>query len=631
MRDLSVSRLHAVIVQNLPSLQAVMTPLARPPAPPTLSLFDHSKFGTWINERKCTSVPLPAEGTPAAASTLAHVDLQLGDVIRCGTNKALLRVEMMPLFVCTSHLLPEDRTPLSEALRPLGARLAAAWSPACTHLAMSRLTITAKLGQALAAARPIVTPAFFRAMAAEPVALSAPAASTAARAPTTRQRPAEADYQPKPDPNGPPLVGHDGLPIPASAFQPDPARATLFAGKRFYFLTEAQLAQYGPVVAAAGGTATAIRVDTITEHFLRTHRTLNDFILRPPLPSATAASSTTEIATEATMERALRILREAGIPMFECAEIPSALLAVSFASHLNMAQARAALQQDGQPQAVHALPSPPGASGATSITLGLLPPAPPPPDGAGGSAAPLPLGLPPASRPQSPPVPVVPPPTTPTRGPGDIFVPATPAVAATPNPPPATGAVSPATRIGGQQPPQLLPPGTPLPALPPPPQPTPPQPPPAAPSVGRQAPHPAPSQPSLTSLTAALAEPPAPATGAASLATRPPGMILRAPAAPAVPTSEISPDYSTGWACPPRRRSMEGGGESGMFAGEGAPPPPVTSVGDAKPGVASASSSTSGPSTGTRHSIPPRRGGKNTSRVSDVRFGMNLLGNQPHQ
>ncbi|KAJ4462294.1 putative nibrin [Paratrimastix pyriformis] len=393
IRELAISRLHTIFVREPLSAEEMANPTG---APPKLFVYDMSKFGTFINGQKGTTVEPPL---PTDRSKVPHRVAALGDIIRLGTSRHYFRVEFTPLVVCSSQIEPEIRDTLEADLRALGGRLVLNWGPACTHLAMSTLSLTSKLGQCLAAVKPVVLPAFFHALLSAPVLQPAPS------------RPTEAAFLPPMDASVP-ILDPDGKPVCLDLFHPNPARRQIFAGKRMMFLTPLQHRLFGDVVTEAGGSSVLVNAATITDHFLRTHRTLSDFILRPPAEEM-----------DPTTERAVGQIHQAGVPTFEASEIACALLLMHFNGYLDIPKARALLAQQQRGQ----IPPPRTPSPAATAALRSTPPstlASPPAAGPAAAAA---------STPAAPGIIRPPPSITPSVvGTPHVLVPATPVIVATP-------------------------------------------------------------------------------------------------------------------------------------------------------------------------------------------------------
>ncbi|XP_045081936.1 nibrin-like isoform X1 [Coregonus clupeaformis] len=113
----------------------------------TLTLKDCSKYGTFVNEERLSG------DTPRS--------LTAGDRVTFGVFHSKFSVQQVTVVVCSSCVDNEGKISLSQALQPLGGRLANTWTQDCTHLVMPTVKVTIKTICALLCCRPIVKQEFF--------------------------------------------------------------------------------------------------------------------------------------------------------------------------------------------------------------------------------------------------------------------------------------------------------------------------------------------------------------------------------------------------------------------------------------------------------------------------------------
>ncbi|CAB1334615.1 unnamed protein product [Coregonus sp. 'balchen'] len=113
----------------------------------TLTLKDCSKYGTFVNEERLSG------DTPRS--------LTAGDRVTFGVFHSKFSVQQVTVVVCSSCVDNEGKVSLSQALQPLGGRLANTWTQDCTHLVMPTVKVTIKTICALLCCRPIVKQEFF--------------------------------------------------------------------------------------------------------------------------------------------------------------------------------------------------------------------------------------------------------------------------------------------------------------------------------------------------------------------------------------------------------------------------------------------------------------------------------------
>ncbi|XP_062133154.1 nibrin [Drosophila sulfurigaster albostrigata] len=268
--DLSISRTHVRLC--LPS-----TDNKKP-----LSVIDlGSKYGTYINN----DIPLNKK-MPAKTLT----PLQVGDNIRFGALKNIWQLSQLKLATTPSSLSRSELEELQQLLQPLGAFLLPSWTNHCTHLTMDNVSVTVKLLHALLDNKPIVSMAFWRALA-----------KFVRRVHVSEDWPQPEDF--------PPAQSED---MPSIKWNPQ--RTQLFARKTVVFCNRKHFDMYAPVVLKAGGTCKDLN-SGVRRQFL----TKDDVIVIQYIPS------TQSQATE-TIHSVQEILNQAGRRLIPDYEIGLAIL-----------------------------------------------------------------------------------------------------------------------------------------------------------------------------------------------------------------------------------------------------------------------------------------------------------------
>ncbi|KAH8408380.1 hypothetical protein KR215_004656 [Drosophila sulfurigaster] len=268
--DLSISRTHVRLC--LPSADN-----KKP-----LSVIDlGSKYGTYINN----DIPLNKK-MPAKTLT----PLQVGDNIRFGALKNIWQLSQLKLATTPSSLSRSELEELQQLLQPLSAFLLPSWTNHCTHLTMDNVSVTVKLLHALLDNKPIVSMAFWRALA-----------KFVRRVHVSEDWPQPEDF--------PPAQSED---MPSIKWNPQ--RTQLFARKTVVFCNRKHFDMYAPVVLKAGGTCKDLN-SGVRRQFL----TKDDVIVIQYIPS------TQSQATE-TIHSVQEILNQAGRRLIPDYEIGLAIL-----------------------------------------------------------------------------------------------------------------------------------------------------------------------------------------------------------------------------------------------------------------------------------------------------------------
>ncbi|XP_051861225.1 nibrin [Drosophila albomicans] len=268
--DLSISRTHV----------RLCLPIADSKKP--LSVIDlGSKYGTYINN----DIPLNKK-MPAKILT----PLQVGDNIRFGALKNIWQLSQLQWITTPSSLSRSELEELQQLLQPLGAVLLPSWTNHCTHLTMDNVSVTVKLLHALLDNKPIVSMAFWRALA-----------KFVHRVHVSEDWPQPEDF--------PPAQSED---MPSIKWNPQ--RTQLFARKTVVFCNRKHFDMYAPVVLKAGGTCKDLN-SGVRRQFL----TKDDVIVIQYIPS------TQSQATE-TIHSVQEILNQAGRRLIPDYEIGLAIL-----------------------------------------------------------------------------------------------------------------------------------------------------------------------------------------------------------------------------------------------------------------------------------------------------------------
>ncbi|KAK5672923.1 hypothetical protein QVD99_000406 [Batrachochytrium dendrobatidis] len=211
----TISRLHATIsvATVSESKQSVSTH-----SYPAVTVTDSgSKYGTYI-------------GT-AEQRVNGILELTDGQTIRFGsiTDHVLFRLVRENLVVCTSGLKSQMRTNTRAIAAEYDISVTTVFGLECTHLLMNYIQITAKVVQALATARPIISIDFIKAFATvDAMDYKAPDSSKF-------------------------LPPHDQLPWPNVSFLADERRLALFSGIDFILFSQTELNLVNEIVTASGG------------------------------------------------------------------------------------------------------------------------------------------------------------------------------------------------------------------------------------------------------------------------------------------------------------------------------------------------------------------------------------------
>ncbi|KAH8369777.1 hypothetical protein KR093_000953, partial [Drosophila rubida] len=279
--DLSISRTHVRLCLSSTSTDEPLT------------LVDlGSKFGTYINNDIALNKKMPAN-TPTA--------LQLGDKIRLGALKNIWQVSQLELVTTPSSLARSELEELQKILQPLGAALLPTWTKDCSHLTMDNVSVTVKLLHALLDNKPIVTVAFWSALA-----------KFVRRVHVSENWPNPEDF--------PPSQSED---MPSIKW--NPVRTKLFAHKTVVFCNRKHFELYAPVVIKAGGACKDLN-SGVRRQFL----TKDDVIVIQYVPS------TQSQATE-TIHSVQEILHQAGRRLIPDYEIGLAILHCSTQKFCNPA------------------------------------------------------------------------------------------------------------------------------------------------------------------------------------------------------------------------------------------------------------------------------------------------------
>ncbi|XP_054257374.1 nibrin-like isoform X2 [Macrosteles quadrilineatus] len=203
-----------------------------------------SKYGTF---KACGG------GEMTQISPNEPITLNNGDLIRFGIQWNVWSVEYFPLIVATSTLNADEKAEVQNFVESLSGEVAKDWQDSCTHLTMNKLTMTVKVVCALACGKPIVIPAYWKALND---ALAAADASL----------PDYKDFVP-------PLV--ETLLNPSEvSFTPNPERAKLFKGYTFVATSARQLNRIKPMITAAGGNVVEFSAESWPQRKLMQARTV---------------------------------------------------------------------------------------------------------------------------------------------------------------------------------------------------------------------------------------------------------------------------------------------------------------------------------------------------------------------
>jgi len=212
--DMSISRRHAII-----TFIYVESDIADVLRIPKMKIKDVSKLGTLLRDERITN-----DDTERFINS--------GDVLEFGTaGISKYRCVYEPCVITTSCLDHSAKRVVKQKVLTLGGHMISEWTSDCTLVVMTSLSVTVKVICALVSLKHVVTPQFLIDMVS---------------ACETRTK--------LPDPNDylPPLAESQVNPNEIS-FRPNLLRKSLFAGKRFYFVTADQFTKLRVVIQSAGG------------------------------------------------------------------------------------------------------------------------------------------------------------------------------------------------------------------------------------------------------------------------------------------------------------------------------------------------------------------------------------------
>lgn len=176
-----------------------------------------SRYGTFVNNSKVESINIKLNNT---------------DVVKFGKMGSVWNVNEDKLITCTSTMKGENLTILKQVLSKIGGVLKGDWDDSCMYLTMPAITLTIKVVLALVQGSHIVTTQFWNKCLA-----------------------AVNNHEALPDPSDyTPEVVETTLNKDAVSFLRDNRRRTLFAGKKFVFLSRRQYDMYKPVLQKGSAT-----------------------------------------------------------------------------------------------------------------------------------------------------------------------------------------------------------------------------------------------------------------------------------------------------------------------------------------------------------------------------------------
>lgn len=191
-----------------------------------------SRYGTFFSTEDNSFERLPAKVKKLLSD---------GNLIRFGALNNIWKINRISFATCTSTCkLPNDTLAM---LKYMCVSILPQWTEDCTHLTMSSITLTLKVLSALAAARPIVKPEFWK------------------DCHNALQSNSEL-----PDPrNYLPCVQEPTLNQQTANFHVDPSRKKVFVGKNFLFFSESQMGKYKDIIESACGTASLLQFSKMTK------------------------------------------------------------------------------------------------------------------------------------------------------------------------------------------------------------------------------------------------------------------------------------------------------------------------------------------------------------------------------
>lgn len=205
--DTSISREHAILF----------------PEKDVLFLMDQkSKYGTYVNGNIEPNIPIEKN---------KKIEIRHGDKIRFGRLNNVWRLEKVKVAFLSSTLSIPEKKDLLADMNILNGIFLDKWSDECTHLTMSKVTITMKVLHALAGAVPIVTPIFWKDMIK-----------------------AAKEQHPLPNPENylPPIV--EPFMNKEANINVNINRKRLFAGKTFLFMVKNHMDRFKLGITLASGT-----------------------------------------------------------------------------------------------------------------------------------------------------------------------------------------------------------------------------------------------------------------------------------------------------------------------------------------------------------------------------------------
>nr|XP_034180194.1 nibrin isoform X1 [Osmia lignaria] len=256
---------------------------------------EESRYGTYIIKEN-HKIEISEEG----------YELSSQDVIRFGLQNSLFTVTYIPVISVISTLNDEDKSTLQNLMDQIDGVISTEWTNNCTHLTVSKATLTEKVTWALASAIPIVTIDYWIAVQ---------------RAVTNNQE------LPSPD-NYIPPIGESLVDKTKLLLHPNNKRKTLFSNLIFVHFSMNQYKIYGKMIHLAGGRSVLFSKKPLTPKELCSP---NVIVLQYPGDDTT--QSTQHIVPEYdSIYKALQEHRRKMIPEFE---IPLAILHCSVEKYCN--------------------------------------------------------------------------------------------------------------------------------------------------------------------------------------------------------------------------------------------------------------------------------------------------------